>query len=555
MVVQRLCSADLVNGLPNFYFIPPPKPIKQKKHPCSNCAHGQESGPKVQCRQFLYLRGGGRSGHALEFLLQRHAEALKRLVVHFQPRHLAQEFLFLLALLLEERYQLPELVLAKFLRLVLHRLQLAGHHLLQVFDVCFQHAQFAFEAVAVVAIRRDGRSGQRAVFCRRCGTADAQVVLADLVDGVLADLFGTFRKPVHQRGLADQVDRPRDAAGEIKYDVEHRPDLVVVVGDVNSTVACTLAAVKLGVKTVHLEAGLRSFDRTMPEEINRIVTDSIADILWTPSPDGDENLLREGVAAEKIERVGNIMIDSLEMMRPRIMAENAAARYGLKNGSFGVVTLHRPANVDNPDIIGKLCNALTRIAADIPLVFPVHPRTRKNLEAFGLLDGFSKAPGMHLDEPVSYIPFMNLVFNCRLAITDSGGIQEETTYLGIPCLTLRPNTERPITVTAPTGSARQTISSGRRQIRLRTNQGRSRWICGMAKPPGVWWRRQNASFIGQRGKVIFSYPSPMPPLIPDRDATPMIQRRDTNDSTRIAAQLDTRCRCRYYVGTFQEKDT
>ena len=235
-----------------------------------------------------------------------------------------------------------------------------------------------------------------------------------------------------------------------KLVLEHRPDLVVVVGDVNSTLACTLAAVKMGVKTAHLEAGLRSFDRTMPEEINRIVTDSIADILWTPSPDGDENLLREGVAPEKIERVGNIMIDSLEMMRPRIMAENAAAKYGLKNGAYGVVTLHRPSNVDDPNVLKRLCEALKRIAADLPLVFPVHPRTRKNLEAFGLYEGLAAAPGMHLDEPVSYIPFMNLVFNCRLAITDSGGIQEETTYLGISCLTLRPNTERPITVTEGT---------------------------------------------------------------------------------------------------------
>jgi UDP-N-acetylglucosamine 2-epimerase (non-hydrolysing) len=232
--------------------------------------------------------------------------------------------------------------------------------------------------------------------------------------------------------------------------MEHRPDLVVVVGDVNSTVACTLAAVKLGVKTAHLEAGLRSFDRTMPEEINRIVTDSIADILWTPSPDGDENLLREGVAPEKIERVGNIMIDSLEMMRPRIMAENAVAKYGIRNGAYGVVTLHRPSNVDSPETLKSLCDALQRIARDLPLIFPVHPRTRKNLEAFGLYDRLAAAPGMHLDEPVSYIPFMNLVFNCRLAITDSGGIQEETTYLGIPCLTLRPNTERPITVSEGT---------------------------------------------------------------------------------------------------------
>jgi len=232
--------------------------------------------------------------------------------------------------------------------------------------------------------------------------------------------------------------------------MERRPDLVVVVGDVNSTAACTLAAVKLGVRTAHLEAGLRSFDRTMPEEINRIVTDSIADILWTPSPDADENLLREGIPREKIERVGNIMIDSLEMMRPQIMAENAAAKYGLKNGAYGVVTLHRPANVDHPETLQKLCAALALIAAELPLIFPVHPRTRKNLEAFGLLAGLAASPGIHLDEPLSYVPFMNLVFNCRLAITDSGGIQEETTYLGIPCLTLRPNTERPITVTQGT---------------------------------------------------------------------------------------------------------
>jgi UDP-N-acetylglucosamine 2-epimerase (non-hydrolysing) len=232
--------------------------------------------------------------------------------------------------------------------------------------------------------------------------------------------------------------------------LERRPELVVVVGDVNSTAACTLAAVKLGVKTAHLEAGLRSFDRTMPEEINRIVTDAIADILWTPSSDGDENLLREGVAPEKIERVGNIMIDSLEMMRPRIMAENAAAGYGLASGGYGVVTLHRPSNVDDPQTLERLCDVLRRVASELPLVFPVHPRTRKNLEAFGLYAGLAAAPGIHLEGPVSYVPFMNLVFNCRMAITDSGGIQEETTYLGIPCLTLRPNTERPVTVTAGT---------------------------------------------------------------------------------------------------------
>jgi UDP-N-acetylglucosamine 2-epimerase (non-hydrolysing) len=232
--------------------------------------------------------------------------------------------------------------------------------------------------------------------------------------------------------------------------MERRPDLVVVVGDVNSTVAATLAAVKLGIRTAHLEAGLRSFDRSMPEEINRVVTDSIADILWTPSPDGDANLLREGVAPEKIERVGNIMIDSLEMMRARIEAENAFERFGLQRGGYGVVTLHRPSNVDTPAILAGLCRALKRIAAELPLIFPVHPRTRKNLEKEGLYERLTESAGLHLCPPFSYIPFMNLVFNCRLAITDSGGLQEETTYLGIPCLTLRPNTERPVTVSQGT---------------------------------------------------------------------------------------------------------
>jgi len=273
----------------------------------------------------------------------------------------------------------------------------------------------------------------------------------NMSDAFFRDLM--LPEPHHHLGVGSGSHAEQTGRLMIAYErllMEQRPDLVVVVGDVNSTVACTLAAVKLGIKTAHLESGLRSFDRSMPEEINRIVTDSIADILWTPSPDGDENLLREGAPREKIERVGNIMIDSLEMMRPRIMAENAFVKYGLKPGSYGVVTLHRPSNVDNRETLNRLCGALQRIALVLPLIFPVHPRTRKNLEAFGLYEGLAAAPGMHLDGPVSYIPFMNLVFNCRLAITDSGGIQEETTYLGIPCLTLRPNTERPVTVTEGT---------------------------------------------------------------------------------------------------------
>jgi UDP-N-acetylglucosamine 2-epimerase (non-hydrolysing) len=252
---------------------------------------------------------------------------------------------------------------------------------------------------------------------------------------------------------------------------ERAPDLTVVAGDVNSTVACSLAAVKLGVKVAHLEAGLRSFDRSMPEEINRIVTDAVSDMLWTPSPDGDENLLREGVSAEKIERVGNIMIDSLEMMRPHIEKTRAYDAYGLERGRYGVVTLHRPANVDPPGKLAEICSALKRIAAALPLVFPVHPRTRKNLEQNGLLSELGAVPGLHLDSPVSYTPFMSLVFNCRLVLTDSGGLQEETTYLGIPCLTLRPNTERPVTVTRGTN-------------RLCTVEGLEAGVAQALRPPG-----------------------------------------------------------------------
>ena len=231
---------------------------------------------------------------------------------------------------------------------------------------------------------------------------------------------------------------------------EKQPDLVVVVGDVNSTMAATIAAVKLGIRVAHLEAGLRSFDRTMPEEINRLVTDALADILWTPSADGDENLIREGVAPEKICRVGNIMIDSLEMLRDKIVQQKTVEENNLRKGAYGIVTLHRPSNVDHPETLASLCHMLTRIASDSPLVFPLHPRTRKNLEKYNLLPMLTQSRGMCLMEPQSYIRFMHLVFHCAFVITDSGGIQEETSYLGIPCFTLRPNTERPVTVTEGT---------------------------------------------------------------------------------------------------------
>jgi UDP-N-acetylglucosamine 2-epimerase (non-hydrolysing) len=227
-------------------------------------------------------------------------------------------------------------------------------------------------------------------------------------------------------------------------------DLVVVVGDVNSTLAATLTAVKLGIKVAHLEAGLRSFDRTMPEEINRLVTDAIADLLWTPSRDGDENLLREGVAKEKIECVGNIMIDSLEMLRHRIEAETYVQEMGLKAKDYGLVTLHRPVNVDKSENLARLAEMIVSISHTVRLIFPIHPRTRKNLKDMGLLKQLEEGKNILVVPSLNYIRFMNLMFNACLVITDSGGIQEETTYLGISCLTLRKNTERPITISEGT---------------------------------------------------------------------------------------------------------
>ena len=230
----------------------------------------------------------------------------------------------------------------------------------------------------------------------------------------------------------------------------NRPDLIVVVGDVNSTLACALVGAKVCIPVAHLEAGLRSNDRTMPEEINRLATDTIADILWTPSPDADENLAREGVATAKITRVGNIMIDSYELMRDLIQASGMRRSLGLEGKDYGVVTLHRPSNVDVPVLLGKLVGQLVKISEKIPIVFPVHPRTRKNLERFDLWQQLTVAPGIQVIEPLGYVDFMNLVCGARLTVTDSGGVQEETTYLGIPCLTLRDTTERPITVTQGT---------------------------------------------------------------------------------------------------------
>jgi UDP-N-acetylglucosamine 2-epimerase (non-hydrolysing) len=232
-----------------------------------------------------------------------------------------------------------------------------------------------------------------------------------------------------------------------KIAVRARPEWLVVAGDVNSTLACALVGAKLRIPVVHLEAGLRSGDRSMPEEINRLATDAIADVLWTPSADADDNLLRENVPAERIDRVGNFMIDSYEMLRDSIAGAGMVERMALASRQYAVVTLHRPANVDSAETLTSTVEQLISASKSMAMIFAIHPRTRKRLLEFGLLVKLENCASMRLTGPLGYVEFMNLVSNAAVVITDSGGVQEETTYLGIPCLTLRNTTERPITVT------------------------------------------------------------------------------------------------------------
>ncbi|HUJ25117.1 MAG TPA: UDP-N-acetylglucosamine 2-epimerase (non-hydrolyzing) [Myxococcales bacterium] len=220
-----------------------------------------------------------------------------------------------------------------------------------------------------------------------------------------------------------------------------RPDMTVVAGDVNSTVAVALVAAKLGLKIAHVEAGLRSNDWTMPEEINRVVTDRLSDLLFTPSRDGDENLKREGIPAERIRFVGNVMIDSLQTALPRARESDIHQRLEVEKRGYALATLHRPSNVDEPAALQRLLSALGDIGAQLPVVFPIHPRTRARLPA-----GY-EGRGLKPIEPLGYLDFLALIADARLVMTDSGGIQEETTALGVPCLTLRENTERPVTIT------------------------------------------------------------------------------------------------------------
>lgn len=232
--------------------------------------------------------------------------------------------------------------------------------------------------------------------------------------------------------------------------MKHPADWVVVVGDVNSTMAAAIVASKQLVRVAHVEAGLRSFDRTMPEEINRVVTDALANLLLTPSLDANENLLREGAAPEKIRFVGNVMIDSLYRHLERARTSRILERFSLEPGSFCAITLHRPSNVDVKETLSGILDALEVIGERLPIVFPIHPRTRDRLEQFGLRERVNRQRSLVLTEPLGYLDFLHLYSNSRLVLTDSGGLQEETTVLGIPCLTLRTNTERPITVTEGT---------------------------------------------------------------------------------------------------------
>jgi len=229
--------------------------------------------------------------------------------------------------------------------------------------------------------------------------------------------------------------------------LDHKPDWVLVVGDVNSTIACALVAKKLGIRVAHVEAGLRSFDRAMPEEINRILTDSISDLLFVSEPSGLENLRKEGIADDRVHFVGNVMIDTLKSNLAKARQSAILDRLGLTARGYNVVTLHRPSNVDDAAALGRIAEVLEVVQADLPTVFPMHPRTRGNLAKLGLADRFAAMKQLQIIDPLGYLDFLRLTGEAAVVLTDSGGIQEETTILGVWCLTLRENTERPATIT------------------------------------------------------------------------------------------------------------
>ena len=271
-------------------------------------------------------------------------------------------------------------------------------------------------------------------------------------DAAMSDAFFTdlgLPQPNVYLGVGSASHAVQTARVMIEFEpvvLREKPDWVLVVGDVNSTIACALVCAKLGVRVAHVEAGLRSRDRTMPEEINRLLTDQISDLLLTPSPDADENLLKEGIAPEKIKFVGNVMIDSLFENLQKAETSMIREELNLENQSYAVLTLHRPSNVDEQETFTGLLAALEFISQKLPIVFPVHPRTRNKIAKFGFAEQIERNKNLRLIEPLGYLDFLRLYSGARLVLTDSGGLQEETTALKIPCLTLRENTERPITV-------------------------------------------------------------------------------------------------------------
>ena len=286
---------------------------------------------------------------------------------------------------------------------------------------------------------------------RRCGGVEQVLVnTGQHYDEAMAGIFlREFGLPEPDVDLAvgsgtHAVQTAKVMIGLEQVCLERRPDLVNVVGDVNSTLAAALVAAKLRIPVSHVEAGLRSFDPDMPEEINRIVTDRVADLLLTPSADADDNLAAEGVPAAKIRRVGNVMIDTLQRFLPIATLDRVRDRVAVTDRGYAVLTLHRPSNVDDPETFRRLLRVIEAISTRMPLVFPVHPRTRARIDASGVAIVGDR---VILTEPLGYVDFLSLTSHARIVLSDSGGLQEESTALGIPCLTLRENTERPVTVT------------------------------------------------------------------------------------------------------------
>jgi UDP-N-acetylglucosamine 2-epimerase (non-hydrolysing) len=296
----------------------------------------------------------------------------------------------------------------------------------------------------------------------------------DSMSKVFFDDLGMPR-PAEYLGVGSGSHAAQTAAvmvGLEKVFLARKPSMVVVVGDVNSTMAAALVATKLLMPVAHVEAGLRSRDWTMPEEVNRVVTDAISDLLLTPSPDADENLRREGKDPARITRVGNVMIDTLLQHLPRAKTLDVPKGLGLTHGRYAVLTLHRPSNVDEPETFSRIARALLAVQAEIPIVFPVHPRTRARMKEFGEVgQRLAATPQVKMIDPLGYLEFMSLMTRAKFVLTDSGGLQEESTALGIPCITLRETTERPITVDQGTNVVVGTDEARIREEAMRIIQG------------------------------------------------------------------------------------